>query len=65
VQVRVGQRWEIYSPRARQWAAAEVLEIESRVARLKYLRHPTFCYFRTEDMLIYKDRFRLVGPESW
>ena len=64
MQVRVGQRWEIYSLRARRWAAAEVLNIESRVARLKYLQHSEFCYFRTEDMLIFKDRFRLVGPDK-
>lgn len=64
MQVRVGQRWEIYSSRARRWTAAEVLDIESRVAQLKYLRHPEFCYFRTEDMLIFKDRFRLVSPEK-
>jgi hypothetical protein len=63
VQVRVGQRWEIYSPRARRWAVADVLNIDSRVARLKYLQYSEFCYFRTEDMLIFKDRFRLVSPE--
>lgn len=54
---------EIYSLRARRWASAEVLNIESRVARLKYLQYSEVCYFRTEDMLIFKERFRLVGPE--
>jgi len=58
----VGQKWEIYLPRARTWAPAEVLNVESRVARLRYLQYPEFCYFRTEDMLIFKDRFRLVAP---
>lgn len=57
--VAKGQKWEIYSPKARRWAAAEVVGIDDQGnAHLKYVAIPESCEVNAADMLLFKDRFR-------
>lgn len=62
--VKVGQVWEVYSSRARQWGRATVVELENGVARLRYDEQPEDLTCEAAIIAGSRDMFRLLEDVS-